>query len=65
MDSGSRFPFTPYPEGWFVVSFSEDLRPGELRPIHVFGRQLVLFRTASGQAVVSDAFCPHLGAHLG
>ena len=65
MHPGSRFPFTPYPEGWFAVSFSADLPPGGVRSIHAFGQQLVLFRTASGQAVVSDAFCPHLGAHLG
>jgi len=29
------------------------------------GRELVLWRTRSGRAVASDAYCPHLGAHLG
>ena len=28
-------------------------------------QELVLFRTRSGEARVLDAFCPHLGAHLG
>jgi phenylpropionate dioxygenase-like ring-hydroxylating dioxygenase large terminal subunit len=31
----------------------------------MLGRELVLFRTPSGAARVLDAFCPHLGTHLG
>ncbi len=34
-------------------------------PLKYFSRELVLFRTESGAACVLDAFCPHLGAHLG
>jgi phenylpropionate dioxygenase-like ring-hydroxylating dioxygenase large terminal subunit len=34
-------------------------------PLRYFGQQLVLFRTESGEAVLLDAHCPHLGAHLG
>jgi len=59
-----RFPF-PIPNGWFAVGFSDELAVGELRPIHYFGRDLVVFRGEGGTAHVLDAFCPHLGAHLG
>jgi 3-ketosteroid 9alpha-monooxygenase subunit A len=62
---GTRYPFHPYPTGWFCVGFAQDLAPGAVRPLRYFGRDLVLFRTESGTAVVSDAHCPHLGAHLG
>jgi phenylpropionate dioxygenase-like ring-hydroxylating dioxygenase large terminal subunit len=31
----------------------------------MLGQSLVLFRTEAGEAKVLDAFCPHLGAHLG
>ncbi len=55
----------PIPNGWFAVAWSRDLVPGEVKPIHYFGEDLVLFRTRSGRAVVLDAYCPHLGAHLG
>lgn len=55
----------PIPFGWYGVAFSEDLAPGEVKPIHFFGKDMVLFRTESGEAKVLDAFCPHLGAHLG
>jgi 3-ketosteroid 9alpha-monooxygenase subunit A len=59
-----RFPL-PIPFGWFGVAFSRDLAVGEVKSIHYFGRDLVLFRTETGQARVLDAYCPHLGAHLG
>lgn len=62
---GTRYPFHPYPTGWFSVGFTDDLAPGDVRPLRYFGRDLVLFRTESGKTVVTDAHCPHLGAHLG
>jgi phenylpropionate dioxygenase-like ring-hydroxylating dioxygenase large terminal subunit len=55
----------PIPFGWFVVGFSSDLAVGEVKPISYFGKQQVIFRTESGEAKVLDAYCPHLGAHLG
>ena len=59
-----QFPF-PIPNGWFQVSYSDELEPGEVKPIHYFGEDLVLFRDRSGAARVFDAYCVHLGAHLG
>ena len=53
------------PNGWFCVAWSKDLVPGDVQPIHYFGRDLVLFRTREGHARVLDAHCPHLGAHIG
>jgi nitrite reductase/ring-hydroxylating ferredoxin subunit/putative sterol carrier protein len=55
----------PIPHGWFIIRFSEDLAPGQVQRLHYFGRELVLYRTESGQAVLVDPYCPHLGAHLG
>jgi nitrite reductase/ring-hydroxylating ferredoxin subunit len=53
------------PNGWFAVAWSKELGEGDVKPVHYFGEELVLFRTRSGQARVLDPFCPHLGAHLG
>ncbi len=61
---GRRYPF-PVPNGWFVVAEGADLLPGEVRSLHLFGRDIVVYRTASGEPRVLDAPCPHLGAHLG
>ena len=60
-----RYPFSPYPDGWYFASTSADLQPGEIKPLELFGRDLVLFRTKGGKAVVVNAHCPHLGAHVG
>ncbi len=60
----SRFPF-PIPNGWFQVAYSGDLAPGAVQPLRYFAQDLVLFRGESGEARVLDAFCPHLGAHIG
>ncbi len=54
-----------YPTGWYVVSWSSDLAPGALRPVHYFGRDLVVFRGISGTVAVMDAYCQHLGGNLG
>jgi 3-ketosteroid 9alpha-monooxygenase subunit A len=54
-----------YPRGWFFVGYSSDLAPGEVGPIRYFDQELVLFRAEEGAPHVFDAFCAHLGAHLG
>jgi nitrite reductase/ring-hydroxylating ferredoxin subunit len=54
-----------YPEGWFRVAAEADLPRGAVRPLRVFGRELVLFHTRAGQISAVDAYCPHAGAHLG
>ncbi len=55
----------PIPFGWFGIALSDELAIGDVKPLHYFGRDIVLFRTESGEAKVLDAVCPHLGAHLG
>lgn len=65
VDVSARFPFPSFPRGWFVVGFSPDLAPGDVKTVHYFGEDIVLFRTASGVLSALDKTCPHLGAHLG
>ena len=55
----------PLPIGWFCIGTSDSIAPGEVRSLHYFGRELVLFRGDDGTAHTLDAYCPHLGAHLG
>ncbi len=52
-----------FPMGWFYVERSHELAVGEVKAVKAFDRELVLYRTRSGRAVLQDAFCPHLGAH--
>lgn len=55
----------PIPLGWFALEYSSELKAGDVKPLHYLDRELVLFRTEAGEARVLDAYCPHLGAHLG
>jgi phenylpropionate dioxygenase-like ring-hydroxylating dioxygenase large terminal subunit len=61
----TRYPFPASPNGWFSVGAVDDLVPGDVRPVHYLGRDLVLFRGDDARARVFDAHCLHLGAHLG
>ena len=56
---------TPYPRGWYVVAESADVPVGDVVPAKAMGRELVVFRSDDGTPHVADAYCPHLGAHLG
>ena len=53
------------PTGWFQVAWSDEIGTGTVRPMKYFGRELVGWRGAAGRLTVMDAYCEHLGAHLG
>ncbi len=55
----------PFPFGWFCVADSVELAPGELLKLRRFGQELLLFRGEDEEAHLLDAYCAHLGAHLG
>ena len=56
--SGGSTPFErcplPVPYGWFFVSYSEELKAGEVRNIQYFGQEWVMFRSETGEAGVVD-----------
>jgi 3-ketosteroid 9alpha-monooxygenase subunit A len=60
-----RYPFTPYPDGWYLLRESASLAREEVVALRYFGQELALYRTETGRAVVADAHCPHMGAHIG
>jgi 3-ketosteroid 9alpha-monooxygenase subunit A len=55
----------PFPTGWFAIAYSADLKSGEVTTTTFCGQEVVVFRDSSGRPAVLDAYCPHLGAHLG
>jgi 3-ketosteroid 9alpha-monooxygenase subunit A len=59
-----RYPM-PIPHGWYAVAYADELAQGQSKAVKYFDKELVLFRTESGVARLLDAYCPHLGAHLG
>ncbi len=58
-------PYEEIPNGWFAVATSKELQRGRVVEKRYFAREWVLWRTASGTPVMQDAYCAHLGAHLG
>jgi phenylpropionate dioxygenase-like ring-hydroxylating dioxygenase large terminal subunit len=60
----SRFPF-PFPNGWYRALYSDELAAGEVKTLRYMARELVAFRDEAGGTHLLDAYCPHLGAHLG
>lgn len=60
----NRFPFTPFPIGWYWVEFSENLKRGQLRSKTWMGQQTVFWRDEQDQPCLANAICPHLGANL-
>lgn len=59
-----RFPF-PLPFGWFKVAEAGEVGDGELLTRRYFGTEIVLWRDGDGVLRSHEAYCPHLGAHLG
>lgn len=53
-----------FARGWHIVALSQELSKGDVKALHYFNEDLVLFRGDNGEAVILDAYCPHLGAHL-
>ncbi|KAK7475347.1 hypothetical protein BaRGS_00033423, partial [Batillaria attramentaria] len=54
-----------YPNGWFGIMESFNLKVGESKAVNMVGQELAVFRDEKGVAHALNAYCPHIGAHLG
>ena len=55
----------PFPFGWFAVALCRELRAGAVLTRRFMDREIVVYRTELGTVCAAEAYCPHLGAHLG
>ena len=55
----------PFPDGWYVIELGSNLRKEQLIEKTWMGTEIIVWRDAAGTVCLADAFCPHLGAHLG
>jgi nitrite reductase/ring-hydroxylating ferredoxin subunit len=53
------------PTGWFQVAWSDEIAVGDVHKMKYFGQELIAWRAESGHLTVMNAYCEHLGAHLG
>ncbi len=59
------WPYTDFATGWYQIGYSDEIKSGEVKSAKWLNQDLVIFRTESGELSALDAFCPHMGAHLG
>jgi len=50
--------------GWYWALPSHELKRGQVKGLEFLGRQIALYRGASGSVYALDAYCPHMGAHF-
>lgn len=54
-----------FAEGWYWVLTSPELKRKQAAAVKLLGRDLALYRSESGTVYALDAYCQHMGAHLG
>jgi 3-ketosteroid 9alpha-monooxygenase subunit A len=58
-------PLSMKPTGWFQVAWSDEIGVGDVHAMKYFDQEMVAWRAESGELTVMNAYCEHLGAHLG
>jgi nitrite reductase/ring-hydroxylating ferredoxin subunit len=54
----------PTPSGWFCLGTVAEFPTMKITTRRIAGSEVIVFHTSTGLAAL-DAYCPHLGAHLG
>ena len=54
-----------YPFGWYPLLLSTELEVGVVKPLRYFGQELAIWRGEDGNVRMTEAYCKHLGAHMG
>ena len=55
----------PFPDGWYRVAASREIKPGGVKHVQYAGSQIALFRSRTSRRIAAvNAFCPHQGANL-
>ena len=58
-------PLAPFPEGWYLVASRRAIERAALLEMTWMGKEIVAWCDDQGTICVADAFCPHLGSHVG
>lgn len=54
-----------FPFGWYPILLSSELEAGVVKPLRYFATELAIWRGLDGEVRMVDAYCKHLGAHMG
>jgi len=53
-----------FPNGWFKIMNSDDLKKEDVKYVDYCGRNLAMFRGKDGKVYALEAYCAHMGANL-
>ena len=65
IEPGDHLPTPPFPDGWYFVASRGALVKQALIGRTWLGQEIVAWCDDKGSVCVADAYCPHLGSHLG
>lgn len=51
--------------GWYFVARSTEIKKEAVKGFQICGQEIVVYRDAENQLYAMDAYCPHMGTHLG
>lgn len=54
-----------YPNGWLPLIESAKVEVGQIKRAIILGRDVIVSRSVGGRVSVLDAYCPHMGVHIG
>lgn len=56
---------SPFPNSWYALYLSDELRRASVKYIRILGEHFAVFKgDSSGKVYALNAFCLHLGANL-
>jgi cholesterol 7-dehydrogenase len=58
-------PPPPFPNGWYNICFSHELPVKNVKSADIAGQNIVLYRGEDNLPYALDAYCLHMGAHMG
>ena len=53
-----------FPQSWYPICLSSDIKKKDLKPITLFETEWLLFRGGDGKLGMVGRFCPHMGVDL-
>ena len=63
--SSKKTRLPPFPNSWFHLAPFSEFKKDEILSFKFLGHDIIAFKTGDDGITVMDAYCPHLGAHLG
>ena len=63
--SSKKVRLPPFPNSWFHLAPFSEFKKDEIRSFKFLGHDIIAFKSGDDSITVMDAYCPHLGAHLG